>query len=82
MSETLNPPWIAGYLINIAETYGCQLSNAPVHLKPGKKVQLIQVSREHWSYVLWFRSYIDCVSSSLSMIMIASGPMSLTRTRR
>jgi len=46
MSETLNPPWIADYLINIAETYGCSLSNVPVHVKPGKKVQLLEVSRE------------------------------------
>jgi len=48
MSETLNSPWIADYLINIAETYGCSLSNAPIHVKPGKKVQLLQVSREQW----------------------------------
>jgi hypothetical protein len=42
MSETLNVPWIADYLINIAETYGCHLSSVPVHVKPGKKVQLLQ----------------------------------------
>ena len=46
MSETLSAPWIADYLINIAETYGCSLSNVPIHVKPGKKVQLLQVSRE------------------------------------
>jgi hypothetical protein len=46
MSETLSPPWIADYLINIAETYGCSLSNVPIQVKPGKKVQLLQVSRE------------------------------------
>lgn len=44
MSETLNAPWIADYLINIAETYGCQLSNVPTHVRPGKKVQLLQAS--------------------------------------
>ena len=46
MSETLNAPWIADYLINIAETYGCSFSNVPIHVKPGKKVQLLQASRE------------------------------------
>jgi hypothetical protein len=46
MSETLNAPWIADYLIRIAETYGCNLSNVPVHIRPGKKVQLLQASRE------------------------------------
>ena len=46
MSDTLTPPWIADYLINIAETYGCSLSNVPIHVRPGKKVQLLQASRE------------------------------------
>jgi hypothetical protein len=44
MSETLNAPWIADYLVNIAETYGCQISNVPTHVRPGKKVQLLQAS--------------------------------------
>ena len=44
MSETLNTPWIADYLINIAETYGSNLTNVPVHIKPGRKVQLVRVS--------------------------------------
>jgi hypothetical protein len=44
MSESLSPPWIADYLINLAETYGCNISNIPVHLKPGKKIQLLQAS--------------------------------------
>jgi hypothetical protein len=44
MSETLNTPWIADYLINIAETYGTSLTSVPVHVKPGKKVQLLRVS--------------------------------------
>jgi hypothetical protein len=44
MSETLNTPWIADYLINIAETYGTNLSSVPLHVKPGKKVQLLRVS--------------------------------------
>ena len=43
MSETLNTPWIADYLINIAETYGTNITNVPVHIKPGKRVQLLQV---------------------------------------
>ncbi|KAH9979038.1 hypothetical protein BGW80DRAFT_1282516 [Lactifluus volemus] len=42
MSETLNTPWIAEYFINIAETYGSNISSVPIHLKPGKKVQLIK----------------------------------------
>jgi len=46
MSETLNAPWIADYLLNIAETYGCKLSSVPTHVKPGKKVQLLQASHE------------------------------------
>jgi hypothetical protein len=50
MSETFNGPWIADYLINIAETYGCSLSNVPIQVKPGKKVQLLQASREQWRY--------------------------------
>ncbi|KAI0295822.1 hypothetical protein B0F90DRAFT_1820266 [Multifurca ochricompacta] len=37
MSENLNTPWIAEYLINVAETYGCELSDVPLHVKPGKK---------------------------------------------
>lgn len=44
MSETLNTPWIADYLIHIAETYGSNLTNVPVHIKPGRKVQLLKVS--------------------------------------
>ena len=48
MSETLSAPWITDYLINIAETYGCSLSNVPIHVKPGKRVQLLQASREQW----------------------------------
>jgi hypothetical protein len=44
MSETLKAPWIADYLINIAETYGSNLTNVPVHIKPGRKVQLLRVS--------------------------------------
>ncbi|KAH9985793.1 hypothetical protein BJV74DRAFT_988612 [Russula compacta] len=42
MSETLNAPWIADYLIDIAETYGCKLSSVPVQHKPGRKVQILQ----------------------------------------
>ena len=80
MSETLNAPWIADYLINIAETYGCKLSSIPIHVKPGKKVQLLQVSGEQQrcSYDL---SNIDWLSSSLSensQTMTVSGPGSLT----
>ena len=48
MSETLGAPWIADYLIHVAETYGGSLSNVPIHVKPGKKVQLLQASREQW----------------------------------
>ncbi|KAI9455454.1 hypothetical protein BJY52DRAFT_1213282 [Lactarius psammicola] len=59
MSETLNTPWIADYLINIAETYGSSLANVPVHIKPGKKVQLLRfiTFQQHseddciWAYV-------------------------------
>jgi hypothetical protein len=81
MSLTLNAPWIADYLVNIAETYGCNLSNVPIHVKPGKKVQLLQVSREQSLHTIFFRSNIDCHSSSLSANlsrMTVSGPMSLT----
>jgi hypothetical protein len=90
MSETLNTPWIADYLINIAETYGSNLSSVPLHLKPGRKVQLIEASRELYGRP---RSTVHshlgltlfCSSSSLSrnlLGMTASGPMSLTSTNR
>jgi len=46
MSETISESWIADYLMNIAETYGCSLTNVPIHVKPGKKVQILQASRE------------------------------------
>ncbi|KAF8265464.1 hypothetical protein EI94DRAFT_326812 [Lactarius quietus] len=60
MSETLNIPWIADYLINIAETYGSNLTKVPVHAKPGKKVQLLQF--------LTFQDYSDndCVWAYVS----------------
>ena len=44
MSGTVSPPWIADYLVQIAETYGCNLSSVPIQVKPGKKVQLLQAS--------------------------------------
>ncbi|KAI0256371.1 hypothetical protein BJV78DRAFT_1171425 [Lactifluus subvellereus] len=60
MSGTMNPPWIADYLINIAETYGSNLSSVPVHIKPGKKVQLLKF--------LTFRQFVedDCIWAYVS----------------
>ncbi|KAH8979205.1 hypothetical protein EDB92DRAFT_1955403 [Lactarius akahatsu] len=60
MSETLNTPWIADYLINIAETYGSSLTNVPAHVKPGKKIQLLRF--------LTFQQYTedDCVWAYVS----------------
>ncbi|KAH9166444.1 hypothetical protein EDB89DRAFT_217499 [Lactarius sanguifluus] len=60
MSETLNTPWIADYLINIAETYGSSLTNVPAHVKPGKKIQLLKF--------LTFQQYTedDCVWAYVS----------------
>jgi hypothetical protein len=52
MSKTLNTPWIAEYFINIAEKYGSNISSVPIHLKPGKKVQLIEASRELYRFVV------------------------------
>ncbi|SRR6266404_4434037 len=84
MSETLNSPWIADYLINTAETYGCNLSNIPVHVKPGRKVQLLQVSTIMRRGVQKpARFLIDHLSFSLfnnTLGMTVSGPMSLTST--
>lgn len=63
MSETLNAPWIADYLISIAETYGCKLSNVPVHVKPGKKVQLLQASREQQRCIYLCSSALTLIPS-------------------
>lgn len=42
MSESMSSPWIRDYLIDVAETYGAQLYNAPVSEKK-KRVQLTDV---------------------------------------
>jgi len=42
MSESMSGPWIRDYLMDVAETYGAQLYNAPVSTGK-KKVQLIDV---------------------------------------
>ena len=82
MSETLKAPWIADYLINIAETYGSNLINVPVHIKPGRKVQLLRVSPiPRGAPTVSAFSYIKHRSSSLSnniRRMIVYGHMSLT----
>ncbi|KAI0045911.1 hypothetical protein FA95DRAFT_81453 [Auriscalpium vulgare] len=41
MSETLHTPWIADYLISLAETCGGSLGSAPMYTK-SKKVQLVE----------------------------------------
>lgn len=42
MSESMSSPWIRDYLMDVAETYGAQLYNAP-ESKKKKRVQLTDV---------------------------------------
>ncbi|KAG8213900.1 hypothetical protein J3R82DRAFT_10645 [Butyriboletus roseoflavus] len=52
MSESMSSPWIRDYLMDVAETYGAQLFNAPVSTKK-KKVQLTDLLTYHENSYVW-----------------------------
>ncbi|KAA1472563.1 hypothetical protein DENSPDRAFT_930372 [Dentipellis sp. KUC8613] len=59
MANTLKIPWIANYLVDLAETHGGNFSSMPMHER-GKKVQIVQ-------FLTWQRSADDdCIWARVS----------------
>ena len=60
MAESMARPWILKHLINVAETHGANIHDAP-RFEDRRKVQIVKVCRLTTNLILYSRSGLPAI---------------------